>query len=170
MQGRGMTLATIAVTCSPLRDSRPPAVTFRLPALDRAATQPTLPLAEAPHTDGPSGVPDAAQRAARAFCRALVEVLQGRRGASTLIPAMSRETWSLLDRTRDERLRPTLTVVSTRIQSPTDGVLEVSAHLSEAGTATAAALRLEDDGRWTCRALELALDAGRLRRSDRGTS
>ena len=52
----------------------------------------------------------------------------------------------------------------------TDGVLEVSAHLSEAGTATAAALRLEDDGRWTCRALELALDAGRLRRSDRGTS
>lgn len=56
-----MTPATIAVTCSPLRDSRPPAVTFRLPYfLDRAATCADTPLAEAPHTDGPSGVPDAA--------------------------------------------------------------------------------------------------------------
>lgn len=100
----------------------------------------------------------ALERMVAGFCRALSEVLNGRRPLAQLRPMLAPQPASvvsdLLRRTAGNPFRPT----RVRLQIPCAGAIEATVRLTSPGASCALAARLENRrGRWYAVALEAAL-------------
>ena len=148
---------TILAECRAVIPSQPPARRLLEPITVRTE-QPTLPW------DGPAVVAEPAEldpelrQFATAVVAAVVETLAGRRTAVQLQTWVEPEPLALLEHLRRAGTGSGLRLRSLRLQQPSRHVLEVAAHLRQAGVSRAAAFRFTRlAGRWAVCRIELSL-------------
>ena len=148
---------TILAECTAAPPSRPPARRLLEPILV-ASQQPTLPW------DGPAVVAEPAEldpelrQLATGVVAAIVEVLAGRRSPTQLEAWVEPEPLALIEHLRRAGVTSGLRLRSVRLQQPSRNALEVAAHLRQAGTSRAAAVRFTRvGGHWAACRVELAL-------------
>lgn len=149
---------TTAPRCLAARDTRPPLRRLLEPVL-LSTGHPVLPWADVPEiVDVGDSVEPLARQVAASVTIAMVEALAGKRSLIQLERWLEPELISLLEHLCRSRIGWGVTLRSIRLQSPTPGVVEVTAHLRHGGAARAAALRLarRQDG-WVGTNLEIAL-------------
>lgn len=144
--------------CLAARDTRPPVRRLLEPVL-LSPDHPVLPWASVPEiVDDADAVEPAARQVAASVTIALVEALAGKRSLTQLERWLEPELMSLLEHLCRSRIGWGLRLRSIRLQSPTPGVIEVTAHLRHHGASRAAALRLaRREGSWVGTKLEIAL-------------
>ncbi|MGB7963596.1 MAG: Rv3235 family protein [Propionicimonas sp.] len=144
--------------CLAARDTRPPVRRLLEPVL-LSPDHPVLPWASVPEiVDAADPVEPLARQVAASVTIAIVEALAGKRSLVQLERWLEPDLISLLEHLCRSRVGWGLRLRSIRLQSPTPGVVEVTAHLHQHGAARAAALRLaRRESGWVGTNLEIAL-------------
>jgi len=142
-----------------LRAAQPHSPLLLEPPQRLCTGQPELPLAQLPeHTLAESKVAAPARAAAGALTAALVEAIAGRRPTQQLDGWVSTDVLELVERLSRTHRDTELRLRSIRVQAPRAEVVEVSAHLTQAGRSRAAAIQLScRGGQWRATGLAIAL-------------
>ena len=152
--------------CLAAQHTRPPARRLLEPVL-LAPDHPVLPWASVPEIlDHADTVEPAARQVAASVTIAIVEALAGRRSPVQLERWLEPDLITLLEHLCRSRVAWGVRLRSLRLQSPTPGVVEVTAHLRHHGASRAAALRLaRRESGWVGTNLEIALRAKVINRA-----